>query len=130
MSSTAYAWVATSPALSASASDITPVAAVMRQWPLWKRSNRRSYSRSGSNLSEFIRIATLSGIQPVSAFKSMFCKQHQTVFESKSSRNSAVWSQSRTNRIGARKVVAAHNLHVSFFQKRHPQFIAIVRVRT
>ena len=75
ISSIAYAWVGTSPALSASTSGISPVAMVMRQWPWWNLSCMRLNSLSLLKSSELLRIATRSGIQPVRAFRSMFWKK-------------------------------------------------------
>lgn len=75
ISNMAYACVGTSPALSASASEISPVATVTRQWPWWKRSrillNSLSLSKR-SSWSEPLVTEILSGIQPVSAWRSMF----------------------------------------------------------
>ena len=87
MSSMAYACVGTSPARSAFLSDMMPVATVIRQWPWWNRSNILLNSRSGLKsslgkndfeLSTFCWtrwMATLSGIHPVRACKSIFYRQ-------------------------------------------------------
>lgn len=35
-----------------------------------------------------------------------------------------------TYRVGARKVVATHHLHVGFFYQRHPELVSVAGVRT
>lgn len=76
---TAYACDDTRPVLSACSSFRSPVATVIKQRPFAKPLSNRSNTASALKLSSFDRSATLSGIQPVNACKSIlyFWENHK-----------------------------------------------------